>query len=236
MNTKRLVGRITGLCAVGVLSMSLMMPHGTAHAEDTYDSMTDLMTETTKGEDWVIETLNEGRKSLVMAPHGGGIEPGTSEVAKRIASNTISSYYTFKGMRASDNSELHVTSSHFDEPKALEMVKASNKTVSIHKTKQSEYDVYIGGLDKDLQAKIKDELEAQGFRVAAGTDGIAGTNPDNIVNRNQKGAGVQLDLSSDTVKTFFKDGDLSRSARSNAQNYTEEMDKFVQAVDRGITQ
>lgn len=44
--------------------------------------------------------------TLVLAPHGGGIEPGTSELAEAIAAGDHSSYI-FEGIKARQNGDLH---------------------------------------------------------------------------------------------------------------------------------
>jgi phage replication-related protein YjqB (UPF0714/DUF867 family) len=51
----------------------------------------------------------------VIAPHGGGIEPGTSELATAIAGDDFS-LYLFEGLKSAGNGELHITSTNFDEP------------------------------------------------------------------------------------------------------------------------
>ena len=44
----------------------------------------------------------EGASTVVVAPHGGGIEPGTSEVARMIAQDDLS-LATFEGRKSSGN-------------------------------------------------------------------------------------------------------------------------------------
>lgn len=43
------------------------------------------------------------------APHGGGIEPGTSEIADAIGGER-GSFYTFGGLKSSGTADLHITS------------------------------------------------------------------------------------------------------------------------------
>jgi phage replication-related protein YjqB (UPF0714/DUF867 family) len=51
----------------------------------------------------------------VMAPHGGGIEPGTTEIARGVA-GTDHTFYAFEGLKPGGNQDLHITSTNFDEP------------------------------------------------------------------------------------------------------------------------
>ena len=52
---------------------------------DTYKSMTELMQNTVEGQDWDIETYDTDSDIISMAVHGGGIEIGTTELAKLVA-------------------------------------------------------------------------------------------------------------------------------------------------------
>jgi phage replication-related protein YjqB (UPF0714/DUF867 family) len=70
--------------------------------------------------------------AALIAPHGGGIEPGTSEVADAIAATDFS-FYAFEGIKADGNRrDLHITSRRFDEPRCVDLVKASPQVISIH--------------------------------------------------------------------------------------------------------
>lgn len=76
----------------------------------------------------LAESMREGRDfrrrrrkrrvaTAVIAPHGGGIEPGTSEVADAVAADDFS-FYAFEGIK-SKNGDLHITSTRFDEPRCV---------------------------------------------------------------------------------------------------------------------
>jgi phage replication-related protein YjqB (UPF0714/DUF867 family) len=66
-----------------------------------------------------------------VAPHGGGIEPGTSELADAIAGSDLS-FYTFEGLKSSGNTDLHITSTRFDEPMCLTLLASSSVVVTLH--------------------------------------------------------------------------------------------------------
>ncbi|WP_259339454.1 poly-gamma-glutamate hydrolase family protein [Staphylococcus xylosus] len=48
---------------------------------DKYNSMSELEAETTENSDWEIVTRDLDSQVIITAIHGGGIEPGTTEIA-----------------------------------------------------------------------------------------------------------------------------------------------------------
>jgi phage replication-related protein YjqB (UPF0714/DUF867 family) len=77
---------------------------------DRYTSFEDLAKAEVEGQDYQVRLRNvEGGRAVIIAPHGGGIEPGTSEIADAIADNDFS-FYAFEGLKAWANGPLHVTS------------------------------------------------------------------------------------------------------------------------------
>ena len=61
--------------------------------------MTELYANTTEGKDWVKESSNRNSNVLIIAPHEGNIEKGTTELAKSIADKGNYDYYTFNTIR-----------------------------------------------------------------------------------------------------------------------------------------
>jgi phage replication-related protein YjqB (UPF0714/DUF867 family) len=179
---------------------------------------------------WRHEALPRGTTVAVIAPHGGGIEQGTSEIARAIAGHDLS-VYVFEGLKAGGNGELHITSVNFDEPDGIELVSSSQRVVAIHGEGSNDIAVaYLGGRDEALGAAIRDQLTAAGFKVGKhDLPHLQGTHPDNICNRGQSGRGVQLELSRALRKRFF--ASLDPDGR---QKPTRELDRFVQAVRRAI--
>jgi phage replication-related protein YjqB (UPF0714/DUF867 family) len=99
---------------------------------DTYANFAQLSAAEGEGDDFVVSTAARcGASTVVLAPHGGGIELGTSEVALRIAEDDLS-YAVFEGRKPTGNLRLHITSSHFDEPRCLELVEAADNVLTIH--------------------------------------------------------------------------------------------------------
>src|SRR5580698_7765372 len=79
----------------------------------------------------VRSKLRNTSSTVVVAPHGGKIEPGTSEIAEAIAGQNLS-FYAFEGDKGQNNASLHITSTNFDEPRCLALVARSVRVVAIH--------------------------------------------------------------------------------------------------------
>ena len=81
---------------------------------DKYHSMKELQNETIENEDWEIITEDRDSNVTILAIHGGGIEPATTELARVIANDGQFNYFAFNGMRTKGNNELHVTSINYE--------------------------------------------------------------------------------------------------------------------------
>src|SRR4051812_4872465 len=99
---------------------------------DLYANFAALAAATTQGVDWRLDVRRNRSNSIAIAIHGGGIEIGTTEAASGLAASCRHSFYSFEGMRSSNNGELHITSTNFDEPTGLSMVTASDYCFSFH--------------------------------------------------------------------------------------------------------
>ena len=58
-----------------------------------------------------------GSKVAIVAPHGGGIEPLTAELADSIAGDDHN-FYALRGLKNKGNKVLHITSHRFDDERA----------------------------------------------------------------------------------------------------------------------
>ena len=74
-----------------------------------YKSFSELCRSEREGVSYQRKVANRQSRFAIIAPHGGRIEPGTSEITKAIA-GTQFSYYTFDGIRQEGNELLHITS------------------------------------------------------------------------------------------------------------------------------
>jgi phage replication-related protein YjqB (UPF0714/DUF867 family) len=125
--------------------------------------------------------------SVVIAIHGGGIEAGTSEVAKGIAADDLS-VYTFEGMKSRRNHDLHITSHRFDEPRCTAFVTDAPGLISIHGENSKRQVVFLGGRDRATRDALRESLTARGFRVETDKKkNLQGSDPRNICNRAMNG-------------------------------------------------
>ncbi|WP_369355704.1 poly-gamma-glutamate hydrolase family protein [Streptomyces sp. cg2] len=186
------IGRAVGVAA---LLLALDAPLATAASSDTYRNYADLAAHETEGVDY-LRTVHRGTTGVAhIAIHGGKIEAGTTELARESAAGKNDSFYSFQGIKPTGNSALHITATHFDEPKALQLVKASRHTVSWHGMAGDAPATYVGGKDKQLRDRIRTQLRAAGFNAPDKLPPkLEGVDPANITNRNGRGMGVQLEI------------------------------------------
>jgi phage replication-related protein YjqB (UPF0714/DUF867 family) len=197
---------------------------------DKYENFAELERNEKEGRDFRICLRHPGVATSVIAPHGGDIEPGTSEIADAIAGDDFS-FYAFEGIKKHGrNRDLHITSHRFDEPKCVNLVKASTRTIAIHGHKAEAAVVYLGGRDTRALKVLRATLLARGFRVK--TDHrprLQGHHKGNICNRTQSGTGVQLEITRGLRRSFFQG--LRRDGR---RHKTERFREFVAAVRKSF--
>jgi phage replication-related protein YjqB (UPF0714/DUF867 family) len=163
---------------------------------DRYRNFADLAAHEVEEIDYAVRCLARHSPVTIIAPHGGYIEPRTSEVARMIAAERYN-LCCFEGLQAGRaHGDLHITSRHFDEPRCTNLVAASELVVAVHGyLDQGDPDTtLLGGLDSQLRDAIGRALSRAGFAALTTGHRFPGTNPDNICNRGSRGAGAQLEL------------------------------------------
>ncbi len=192
---------------------------------DTYRRFFLLAAGERPGADYRIIACPRSSPVAVIAPHGGGIEPGTSELARAIAGKEFS-LYCFEGLKPDGNEALHITSTRFDEPQCLAIVATSEVVLAVHGSAEQEESVHVGGRDARLARRLCEALNAAGF--AAQLDDTAdhpGHLAANICNRGRSGRGCQLEISNGLRLTLFEG--LKRRQREHT---TAQFEAFVVAV------
>ena len=196
--------------------------------DNLYKSFTELSIYEHEGISYQREVKKRRSAFAIIAPHGGGIEPGTSEIAKAIA-GTEFSYYTFDGIRQKRNERLHITSTLFDEPMCLQIVNDSEVVVAIHGCEGDEEVIYVGGLHDELKTRLINVLLKKGFDARLADVNYAGTQSRNICNRGRLGRGVQFEVSEGLRRSLFKAFD-----RQGRKITTDVFWKFIVSVRNGL--
>ncbi|WP_254802968.1 poly-gamma-glutamate hydrolase family protein [Kitasatospora sp. SUK 42] len=241
---------MTALAAAPALASIGLSLRGTpAYAADLYPSNTALYTDPA-----LVEGVDYGRRyrrhliddqspqsrtalvrTTVIAPHGGGIEGGTSELCLSIAgyhpadlaptptAGPVYDFWMFEGLRASNNSALHVTSTHCDDGVARALCGGSSNVLSLHGCTPAQAGleagaqaVLVGGLNSTFRQYLMEEFAAAGIRAvtASGEEEIAGISPENICNRSLLGMGAQLEMTTDLRAAMFAPGKNTRADRA----------------------
>ena len=160
-------------------------------------------------------------RCLVAAPHGGGIEPGTSEIMRAVADAGGWAWYEFAGFLQKGNKDaLHIISGSFDEPTLLGLLPKAGFILAIHGASQADEPVvYVGGLwalgRQILVESIKTAQAKHGIQpvdAAEGPEHLRGSQPSNLANRGRRGEGVQLEFSRGARNLLFPP-DASREVR-----------------------
>jgi phage replication-related protein YjqB (UPF0714/DUF867 family) len=165
---------------------------------DRYTSFDELAAGEIAGTDYSVNTLERPQSGvLILAPHGGRIEVGTSELASLIAGSQYS-LFTFDGLKARGrNRDLHITSHNFDHPECIALAARHPVVLAVHGCNGDSSQIYVGGLDERLTALLTERLTAAGFPTTAEGHRYPGRNPLNICNRGARARGAQLELTLD---------------------------------------
>ena len=149
-----------------------------------------------EGQDFEVNLRTGTTQSLVMAIHGGTIEPGTSELADATAGEKHS-YYSFTGL-VDDYLSLHLTSTEFDEPRLLVLAQQAQNCLGLHGLKDDQIDFCIGGANAEKRKRYF-KLLSQKFPKWRTCELCCppnlGTSSQNIVNKCQF-SGVQIEMGS----------------------------------------
>ena len=168
-----------------------------------YTNFGELVQNEKADEDYTILYREVDSQVAIIAPHGGGIEPGTIDIADAIAGCDFT-FYAFKGLKKSGNYILHINSNTFDEASGLRAAQNALVAISIHGSHDPMEIVHIGGKNQELKQEILRALRSAGFNaVMSEIPGLQGSKSENICNRCKSGKGVQLEISRGLRKKLF---------------------------------
>lgn len=168
----------------------------------------------------------------VMSPHGGGIEPGISELVRAIAGDDFS-WYLFEGRLQKGNWALHIESHVFREPRCVAFVESHQIVLAIHgQDDEISQTTYPGGRNIKARELIGDHLRNAKFNVSCETPHeIIGEDSNNICNRCRSGQGIQLEITAAQRRQFFR-GDYRTGA--GREHKTPLFERYVAAVRAAI--
>jgi len=171
-----------------------------------YGCYADLTKAQVEGADFNICVRRRPESTVaILAPHGGGIEAGTSEIARAVAGSEFN-LYLFEGTRPSGNyAALHLTSHRFDEPRCLALLSACDHVVAIHGCRGDSPRALLGGLDIGLKTLIHEAIGSAGIDACLAGHPFPAVDSRNICNRGRRGAGVQVELTSALRFAEFND-------------------------------
>jgi phage replication-related protein YjqB (UPF0714/DUF867 family) len=189
--------------------------------QDCYHGFAELARHAREGWDYRRVVEGRGGEIAIVAPHGGGIEPGTSEIARGLAGREIAralagreiarevagrefGLYCFEGLRPEGNDKLHIASHRFDEPRGVRLVARARVVVAVHGCAGARQAIYVGGLDRHLRERLIAVLRQAGFEAERATGDLAGCYASNICNRGRSGRGVQLEITGGLRLVMFK--------------------------------
>ncbi|MBS0583007.1 MAG: poly-gamma-glutamate hydrolase family protein [Proteobacteria bacterium] len=188
---------------------------------DKYTNFSQLSSSETEGS-YNIELRQMGSAIALIAPHAGKIELGTSEICRCVSGDDLT-YYLFEGCKPNGNSDLHITSTRFDEPQGLTIAESANIVATFHGQRGSDLFVNVGGRSSDLGQMVIDLLTARGYVAGRHSDtALQGLDQNNICNRGSSRQGIQLEI--------------SRGLRDKLLTDKREMDRFCSAIRTAFKQ
>lgn len=162
----------------------------------------DIIRHEREGKDFSVSVVERHSPTVIVAPHGGWIEPGTSELAHALAGEAFS-FYAFEGTKPANNYRaLHLPSTRFDEPRCIQLLKRSLLVLTVHGCDIPGQIVWVGGRHKLLRARIVEAMKRMAIRTEEGARGKGGMHKKNICNRGILEKGVQMEISSDLRQRF----------------------------------
>jgi phage replication-related protein YjqB (UPF0714/DUF867 family) len=191
---------------------------------DKYRSFAELASDNQEGLDYNRRVEMRDSEIAIIAPHGGGIEPGTSEIAEALAGGEFA-LYCFEGCRCKGNEELHIISTRFDEPLCAQLVERHQVVVAVHGCAGKHEAVYIGGLDDEIRSQVVKALKGAGFEAKEDVSNHSGSYVQNICNKGKAGRGVQLEITEGLRRTMFRG--LQRHEREVTKP---PFDRFIAAI------
>ncbi len=171
------------------------------------------------GRDYRVEALERRSPVTVFAIHGG-IEPGTARVARALAGSDWNLFVFQALSRDIPYGALHVTSRHFNDPRALQLARSSWLGISIHGEKNPGSSACIGGLNAPLRQAVAQSLRAIGIEAQEPCARFPAPDLDNIANI-PRDYGIQIEMTKDL--------------RDDLVRHQDRMTRFAEAIRDAVS-
>lgn len=159
---------------------------------DFYADLYSLKADLKQGTDYVIYCRPGTSGVTVVAPHGGNIESGTSELARAIAGNEHN-LFDFVFMNGPFRYRGHVTSTNFMDERLAALLSRSRICVSLHRMRDKHQKIYLGGRNRELKELASERLSAMGFITELEPPRLQGVDKRNFVNLASE-CGLQVEI------------------------------------------
>lgn len=179
---------------LSVAMVVLMSNQVAGKAKDRYASLDELRQNTTADVDYRVTRVDRDSWATIVSPHGGNLERGTSEIARKIAGDDYN-LFDFQILRTENVQELHVTSTNFKDSNLSRLLERSSVCVSIHGRRGDDHVAWLGGTNERLKTLIAKYMDENQIQCTLNPPRLEGTSPENFVNA-PKEHGVQLELPS----------------------------------------
>jgi phage replication-related protein YjqB (UPF0714/DUF867 family) len=191
-------------------------PQAKAGEDDLFKNFAELSRTYREGVDYEIVSRDLPRgtrgRPFVFAIHGGAIETGTTELANAVAGKEAA-FYSFVGKTTEQRPKadmLHLTATHFDEPRLEKMLPRADQCLSLHGFGGEEADFCVGGANVKARRALVLELRKQlpDWRTCEiCCPPYLGIAKKNVANRCGKPArsGVQIEMSPAARKEIVED-------------------------------
>lgn len=204
--------------------------HYKAGDQDHFQSFTEMAKKNKEGLDYEIKYKERLSKILVSAFHGGFVEPGSTELADEITKDKYD-YYTFKALKPGEvhepsltSSTLHITSTRFDEPKMMSMIKDKDFCLSLHGFGGKEADFCVGGANAEKRKELVAHL-AKAFPHLKSCElccpPFNGTSSKNPINKCQN-QGVQVEMSPSVRKRILADQIFKKELAQSFESFLDQ--------------
>jgi phage replication-related protein YjqB (UPF0714/DUF867 family) len=180
-----------------------------------------------KDKDYRLHIENRSSEISIIAIHGGGIEPLTSELAGAVAGGEYN-LYDLQGLRSFDNAAMRIPIARFDEMRLRGLLERSHTALSIDGVPGDDLVVHLGGRNRRLKAILNEALGEAGFECGSLVTPGAAHHPQRFYNLTRLG-GLHLELPY-ALRRKMVQGELTGFGWQEPEVWTQSFGDFVKAV------